>query len=166
MIKIQRPSVRLMGAALVGVMVLGSAVGAEAATHKKKAVKKPVKVTRTVTLRYSGGCSLDTPAVGFSLQGDCSTVGAAGWQIATRRGEKYASVTVTDASGRATAGAFWEGGGPNGTSNTSDFCGSLKNYVVPAGGSVILALDAVGATAACPGFATQGTVKIVFSNLP
>jgi hypothetical protein len=158
--------VRLMGAALVGVMVLGSAVGAEAATHKKKAVKKPVKVTRTVTLSYTGGCTIDTPAVGASPQGDCAGFGAAGWQLPTKTGEKFASVTVTDASGRVTSGAFWEPGGAGGTSTTTDFCGSIKNYAVPVGGSVTLALDAVGAVAACPGFATQGTVKVVFSNLP
>ena len=164
MIDFKRPSARLIGGALVGVLVLGSAVGAEAATKKK--AKKPVKVTRTVTLNYTGGCTIDTPAVGASLQGYCSSAGAAGWVIATKAGEKYASVTVSDASGRSTSGAFWEAGGPNGTSTTTDFCGSIKNYAVPAGGSVTLALDAVGAVAACPGFATQGTVKVVFSNLP
>ena len=164
MITISRPSVRLIGGALVGVMVLGSAVGAEAATHKKKAAKKPVKVTRTVSLSYISGCTVDTPGGALSDTSGCSTFGGGGWAVPTKPGEKYASVVVTDSSGRATAGAFWEGSGANGT--TTDFCGSLKNYVVPVGGSVRLALDAVGATTKCPGFATQGTVKIVFSNLP
>ena len=164
MINVQRPSARLIGGALVGVMVLGSAIGAEAATKKK--AKKPVKVTRTVTLSYQGGCSLDTPAVGASLQGDCATYGFGGWEIPTKAGEKYATVTVTDSTGRATAGAWWEAGGPNGTSTTTDFCGSMKDYSVPVGGSVKLALDAVGIRTDCPGLATQGTVKVVFSNLP
>lgn len=164
MIKMHRPSARLIGSALVGVLVLGSALGAEAATKKKP--KKPVKVTRTVTLSYTGGCTLETPAVGASLQGTCSNAGAAGWEMATKTGEKYVTVSVTDASGRATAGAFWEAGGANGTSTTTKFCGAMKDYVVPVGSTVKLALDAVGATTACPGFATQGTVKVVFSNLP
>jgi hypothetical protein len=157
-----RPSARLIGGALVGVMVLGSALGAEAATKKK--VKKPVKVTRTVTLKYAGGCSIETPAVVGSLTSSCSTVGAAGYAVATKATEKYVTVTVTDATGRAVPGAFWEGSGT--TSSTNDFCGALKNYVVPAGGSVKLALDAVGGRRACPGVATQGTIKLVFSNLP
>ena len=62
MINFHRPSARLIGAALVGVMVLGSALGAEAATKKK--AKKPVKVTRTVTLSYTGGCTIDDSICG------------------------------------------------------------------------------------------------------
>jgi hypothetical protein len=161
----KKPGVRLIGSTLVGVMIFGTALGAEAATKKK--VKKPVRHTRTVTLPYQGGCSLDTPAAGASLQGDCSTdAGAAGWVIAAQPSEKYATVTVIDATGRAVPAAFWEPNGPNGTSTTTDFCGSLKNYVVPSGGSVTLALDAIGIRTTCPGLATQGTVKVVFSNLP
>ena len=38
MLNVQRPSARLIGGALVGVMVLGSAMGAEAATKKKSAL--------------------------------------------------------------------------------------------------------------------------------
>src|SRR5256885_17110965 len=50
----KKPGVRLIGSALVGVMIFGTALGAEAATKKK--VKKPVKHTRTVTMTYTGGC--------------------------------------------------------------------------------------------------------------
>ena len=164
MFNVQRPSARLIGGALVGVMVLGSALGAEAATKKKH--KKPVKVTRTVTLKYSGGCSLDTPLVGASLQGDCAGYGAAGWALPAKATEKYVSVTVVDSSGRKTPAAFWEPNGPNGTSTTTDFCASMKDYVVPGSGTVTLALDAVGIRTSCPGLATQGTVTVVFSNLP
>ena len=164
MIDSQRPSARLIGGAVVGLMVLGSAVGAEAATHKK--AKKPVKVTRTVTLTYTGGCTVEA-GVGASPQGDCASFGAAGWVLPLKKGEKYASVSVVDASGRAAAGSFWEPDGPNGTSTTTDFCGSLKDYVVPpTDTSVTIALDAVGVRTSCPGTVTQGTVKVVFSNLP
>lgn len=157
-----RPSARLIGGALVCLMVLGSALGAEAATKKKP--RKPVKVTRTVTLSYVSGCTADTPAGAASETGNCATFGGGGWDLTTKPTEKYATVTVTDATGRNVGGAFWEGSGTN--SSTTDFCGSLKNYVVPAGGAVKLALDALGATTKCPGLATQGTVKVVFSNLP
>jgi hypothetical protein len=157
-----KPSVRLIGSALVGVMVLGSALGAEAATKKK--VKKPVKHTRTVTLSYIGGCTVDTPAGAASETSNCSLFGGGGWALTARPGEKFVSITVKDASGRNVGGAFWEGSGTN--SSTSDFCGSLKNYIAPADGAIKLALDAVGATTACPGGATQGTATLVFSNLP
>ena len=81
----------------------------------------------------------------------------------TKPGEKFVTVTVTDATGQKVPGAFWTGSGTN--SNADPFCGAVKDYQF-APGSVVIALDAVGATAQCPGFATQGTVKLVFSNLP
>ena len=157
-----KPSVRLIGSALVGVMIFGTALGAEAATKKK--AKKPVRHTRTVTLSYVSGCTVDTPAGAASETGNCATFGGGGWDITARPGEKFVSIAVKDASGRNVGGAFWEGSGTNST--TFDFCGSLKNYVAPADGAIKLALDAVGATTKCPGGATQGTATLVFSNLP
>ena len=160
----RRPSARLIGGALVVLMIFGTALGADASTKKHhKAVVK--KTTRTVKLSYTGGCTLDIVAVGASERGQCSSVGAAGWDLPLKAGEKYVSVTVTDHSGRATPGAFWETGGTGGTSKTVPFCGSTKDYTAPAG-TVTMALDAVGAIAGCPGLATQGTVTVVFSNLP
>jgi hypothetical protein len=166
MIKIQRPSARLTGAALVGVMVLGSAVGAEAATHKK--AKKPVKVTRTVTLTYTGGCTAEAwPSPGNGGGGSvvCPT-GAAGYSLTPKAGEKFVSVSVADASGRSVPGQFWEKG--SGTANDTEiqFCGAMKNYQFPVGSPVLLDLDAAGAIPSCPGFATQGSIRLVFSNLP
>src|SRR5947209_10598061 len=153
------PGVRLIGGALVGVMIFGTALGAEAAT-KKKPVKKPVKHTRTVTLSYLGGCTVDTPAVSGSLTSSCAQFGAGGWALSARPGEKFVSISVKDVTGRNVAGAFWEGGGGTTTSTTTDFCGALKNYVAPADGAIKLALDAVGARTACPSGATQGTVTL------
>lgn len=168
MINVQRPSARLIGGALVGVMVLGSAIGAEASTHKKKA-KKPVKVTRTVTLSYNGGCTAEVSAGGASTAGSpgaCSSVGAANWSLTPKVGEKFISITVTDASGRSVPGQFWEKGSGTGNDTEIPFCGAMKNYQFPIGSPVLLDLDAAGAVASCPGFATQGTIKAVFSNLP
>lgn len=166
MLNVTRPSARLVGGALIGVMVLGSAIGAEAATKKKPAKHKaPVKVTRTVKLSYTGGCTADIVAVGASERGTCSSFGAGGWNLPLKATEKYVTVTVTDASGRAVPGAFWETGGTGGTSKTVPFCGAMKDYVAPTG-TATLALDAVGVVTSCPGLATQGTVTVVFSNLP
>ena len=166
MINIQRPSARLVGGALVGVMVLGSALGAEAATKKK--AKKPVKVTRTVTLNYTGGCTTEVWVDSGDGGGGCvaSPSGAASYSLTPKAGEKFVSITVADASGRNVPGEFWEKG--SGTANDTEiqFCGAMKNYQFPVGGDILLDLDAVGAVASCPGFATQGTIKLVFSNLP
>jgi len=164
MLNVSRPSARLVGGALVATMVLGSAMGAEAATKKKKH-KAVVKTTRTVKLSYTGGCTVETPAGGASERGQCSSFGAGGWDLPLKAGEKYVTVTVTDNSGRATSGAFWETGGTAGTSKTVPFCGAMKDYAPPTG-TATLALNAVGAVADCPGAATQGTVTVVFSNLP
>jgi hypothetical protein len=166
MINANRPSARLLGGALVGVMVLGSALGAEAATKKKP--KKPVKVTRTVTLKYTGGCTVEAwPSPGNGGGGSVvCPAGAAGYTLAPKKGEKFISVKVADATGRNVPGEFWETG-PGAVDDTEiQFCGGMKNYQFPVGGSIILDLDAVGVIPACPGTATQGTITLVFSNLP
>jgi hypothetical protein len=164
MVHVTRPSACLIGGALVATMVLGSAVGAEAATKKKpKHHKRVVRTTRTVKLSYTGGCTADTPAGAASDTSGCSSFGGAGWSVPTRSGEKYVTVTIADATGQKVRGAFWTGSGANG--HADPFCGADKDYQF-AVGPVVLALDAVGATTACPGLATQGTVTLVFSNLP
>jgi len=164
MFDVNRPNARLVGGALVAVMVFGSALGAEAATKKKhKKHKAVVKTSRTVKLSYTGGCTVEDPVLTGSDTSGCSSFGAAGWSVDTKTGEKYVTVTVTDATGQKVPGAFWTGSGTN--SHTDAFCGATKNYQFGAG-PVVIALDAVGATPACPGLATQGTVTLVFSNLP
>ena len=160
----KQPSARLIGGALVGVMIFGTALGAEAATKKK-----PVKHTRTVTLAYRGGCTAEVNVGGNSGAGSpgaCSTLGAANYALTARAGEKYVSISVADASGRQVPGQFWEKGSGTGNDTEIAFCGAMKNYRFPADGSILLDLDAVGAVATCPGVATQGTIKLVFSNLP
>jgi hypothetical protein len=163
----KRPGARLIGGALVGVMIFGTALGAEAATKKKPA--KPVKHTRTVTLPYRGGCTAEISAGGVTGGGSlgaCTAIGAANYSLTAKPGEKYVSISVADATGRQVPGQFWEKGG--GTANDTEiaFCGAMKNYKFPADGSILLDLDAVGAVTSCPGTATEGTIKLVFSNLP
>src|SRR4051812_28761252 len=160
----KKPGVRLIGSALVGVMIFGAALGAEAATKKK--VKKPVKHTRTVTLTYKGGCTVESPAATGSPNA-CGTLGLAGYSLAARSGEKYVSVKVADASGRLVPGQFWEqAADPLANDTEIPFCGALKNYQFPPGTPIDLNLDAVGGVRACPGAATQGTITLVFSYLP
>src|SRR3954451_17857832 len=163
----KKPGVRLIGSALDGVMIFGTALGAEAAT-KKKVVKKPVKHTRTVTLSYTGGCTVDLDAgasEGFATPGACSVIGAANEAQTAKVGEKFVSIAVKDASGRSVPGEFIEKGSGTGNDTAIRFCGAMKNYQFPADGSVSVSLDAAGAVSACPGFATQGTITLVFSNL-
>jgi len=161
----KRPGARLIGGALVGVMIFGTALGADAATKKKP--KRVVKHTRTVTLKYTGGCTAETPAVTGSPTGACSTLGAAGYTIDARPGEKYVSIKVADATGRNVPGQFWQSGNSTVPNDTEiGFCGALKNYRFPVGQQLQLDLDALGGVQSCPGIATQGTITLVFSNLP
>lgn len=165
MLNVNRPSARLIGGSLVAVMVLGSALGAEAATKKKAKHKAVVKTTRTVTLKYSGPCGLDTPAILGGFGDTCTPYGAAGWVLQAKPTEKFVSISVKDSSGSQVPGDFWEKGGGTANDTAIPFCGAMKDYTVPSGGSIQLDLP-VNVAAKCPGFPTQGTVTLVFSNLP
>lgn len=150
---------RLIGGALVATMVIGSAVGAEAATKKKV-----VRHTRTVTLTYNGGCTIETPAVTGNDSDVCHAFGGGDWEQTAKAGEKYVSIKVTDASGRNVPGQFWV----KGTTlhdTPIPFCGALKDFQFPSA-AIQVDLDALGGTSKCPGVATSGTVTLVFSNLP
>jgi len=163
----KKPGVRLIGSALVGVMIFGTALGAEAATKKK--VKKPVKHTRTVTMTYTGGCVAEVwpiPGNGGGGESPVCPAGAAHAAMKAKPGEKYVSVSVKDSSGRNVPGEFWEQGSGAADDTEIQFCGAMKNYQFPADGSITFDLDAAGIIPACPGTATQGTVTLVFSNLP
>src|SRR4051812_50071794 len=106
----KRPGARLIGGALVGVMIFGTALGAEAATKK---VKKPVKHTRTVTLKYTGGCTVDLDAggnKGFATPGARTLVGAAHEGQTAKPGGKEGSIAGKEASGRTLPGGVIEKG--------------------------------------------------------
>lgn len=166
MMTVRRPARRAVTGLVVAALVGGSAIGAEAATKKKPA--KPKKVTRTVVLKYTGGCTIDLSAGGQSAAaapGACTTVGAGDWAQSALPKEKYLSITVADASGRAVPGQVWIKGTAVGQDTAVPFCGSMKNYLMAAS-DFTLDVDAVGAVASCPGTATTGTVTLVYSNLP
>jgi len=154
---------RVIGALVVASLVLASAVGAEAAT-KKKVVKR---TTRTVTLTYTGGCTIEAWDGGSgvaSRPGACSSAGAADWTLAAKKGERYLTIKAVDASGLSVPGDIWVQG--SGLLSTEyQFCGATKDFKLPAP-SFDLALDSVGAVRSCPGLATSGKITVVFSNLP
>ena len=156
--------------ALSTVALISTAAVSFALSATADAAKKPVKKTRTVTLKYTGGCTIDlgTPLVNAAASpAACTSAGAASFpDVAAYKGEKYVTVTVADASGRPVPGELWFKGSSVGNDTQVAFCGSLKNYKLDLGGDFTMDLDAVGAVVSCPGTATQGTVKIVYSNLP
>jgi hypothetical protein len=163
MMQRHRPGARLIGSAVIATLVLGSAVGAEAATKKKV-----VKHTRTVTLNYRGGCTVEanTPVVtGAASPGACTAFGGASYTLAARRGEKYLTVKVKDATGRPVPGQFWVKSSKVANDTEIAFCGALKNFQFPTP-NILLDLDAIGGVTSCPGLATSGTITLVFSNLP
>lgn len=151
--------------ALVSTAALSLALSATADAAKKPPAK-PKKVTRTVTLKYQGGCTV--AAMGAAAApGACTTIGAASFpDVAAFKGEKYVTVTVADASGKAVPGELWYKGTTTGGDTRIPFCGSTKNFKLDNGGDFTMDLDAVNVDTACPGAATQGTVTIVYSNLP
>src|SRR4051812_48513728 len=82
-------------AALVAAVPAASASG-------KPVAKKPAP-PRVITITYSQACSVSlAPTNGNGSFGNCPE----DQQFQTRKGEKYASITVTDGSGRPAAVAF------------------------------------------------------------
>jgi hypothetical protein len=161
----RRPSRRLVTGLVVAALVGGSAVGAEAATKKKPVVKR---ITRTVVLKYTGGCTVELNAGGTSAAGApgaCTNVGAANFAQSARSKEKYLTVKVADSTGRAVPGQVWIKGSGVAKDTEVAFCGAMKSYRMAAP-DFTLDLDAIGAVANCPGTATSGTITLVYSNLP
>jgi hypothetical protein len=158
MLKFTRPSHRVLGGAVVATLVLGSAVGAEAAA------KKPVKHTRTVKVAYTGGCGIVVNVAGSGASaapGNCVLGGT--YDVTPNKGEKYVTLTVSDATGRPVGGEIWTVS--NGTSSQNQpFCGGVKDFILTGGVTVDLNTPALDST--CPGGATQGTLTIAYSNLP
>jgi hypothetical protein len=157
MLSFRRPSHRAVGALVIGTLVLGSAVGAEAATKKPKVVKH----TRVVTYQYNGGCGRDLAVV----VGDTSPCGVGTtWTLARQKGEKYLTIAVTDQTGRPVGGEIWLTGG---TGNATDqaFCGSIKDFQIFQD-SYNLDVNSPSLSTTCAGAATVGSVKITYSNLP
>src|SRR4051794_2924644 len=82
MFTFDRVSTRLIGAAAIAALVVGTGVGADAATKKKK--HKPI--IRVSKIAYQGGCGIDL-AVAAATPGTCVLGGS--YVLALKPGEKY-----------------------------------------------------------------------------
>jgi hypothetical protein len=123
--------------------------GKPAPTPKAAAKPKPApppppkKVTRTVVLTYQG------PSARLP-DGSCP---AGCFTLTRRSSERYVKLTVRDASGKPVAV-----GGPFGVK-----CDPRKSLTLPTARSMQLYLPV---EPSCSGVPTQGTITVVFSNLP
>jgi hypothetical protein len=158
MFKLDRVPVRLIGGVAVAAMVVGTGMGADAATKKKKKV-----IIRTVTFDYQGGCGITAKASGTgpsATPGQC--VLGASYDLALKPGEKYISVAVADSNSPSVPAILWLSTGLNAASQ--DFCTSIKNF--PAAGTQP-SLDLFdGVDSDCPGLATTGKITVTFSSAP
>ncbi|HET7312659.1 MAG TPA: hypothetical protein VFJ17_15185 [Mycobacteriales bacterium] len=155
MFKIDRVSTRLIGGVAIGTMIVGSAMGAEAATKKKK----PKPIIRTEKIPYQGGCGIDL-AVAQATPGSC--VLGASYDLSLKKGEKYISISVADDVSPDVPGILWLGTGLNAPNQA--FCSTIKNF--PAAGTAP-SLDLFdGPDASCAGSAFTGTVTVTFSSNP
>jgi hypothetical protein len=133
---------------------VGTGVGAEAATKKKK----PKSIIRVVKMTYQGGCGV---SAGVLLTPSTCVVGDT-YALALKPGEKFISVSVADDNMPDVPSILWLGTGVN--APNQQFCSSIKNF--PAAGTQP-SLDLFdGADPTCPGSATTGTVTVTFSSSP
>jgi hypothetical protein len=155
MFKLDRAPARLIGAAAIATLVVGTGVGAEAATKKRK----PHPIIRTVKIPYQGGCGIDL-AVAQATPGSC-VVGDS-YSLALKPGEKYISIRVADDVSPDVPAIMWLGTGLNAPNQA--FCTTIKNF--PATGTQP-SLDLFdGPDATCAGSAFQGTITVTFSSNP
>jgi hypothetical protein len=161
MFQLDRVSTRVIGAVAIATMVGGTAVGADAATKKKKHKQKAI--IRTVKIDYQGGCGVTAKASGngpSATPGQC--VAGETYNLALKPGEKYLSVDVADDNMPGVPAILWLSTGLN--AKNQAFCTSVKNF--PAVGTQP-SLDLFdGVDTDCPGSATQGTITITFSSNP
>lgn len=152
-------NIRVVGGAAVAALVLGSGIGAQAATHHK-AVKK----VRTTTVTYQGGCGF---AVGVSGNGVSGAPGSCAvgenYTVTRRATEKYLTIKITDQTGRPVSANLWLSAG-TGNAVNEPFCGTLKDYRM-AQATYTLDLNAA-ADSSCPGVPTTGKFTVAYSNLP
>ena len=136
-------------AAVAGLVLVGPAGAANKAPR-----------TRIVTITYNQPCSINpAPTGGNGSLAACPP----DQQFSTMKGEKHASITVTDASGRPAAVAFNVA-----TEGVSDqlptlICGSAK-VSVSGGGDYVANPSVDVGEPACPTPPTSGTIKITLSR--
>lgn len=147
-----------VGTAFVAVLVLGTGVGAHAATAKTK------PKVRRVTISYTGGCGtvLNADGNGLTAASGVCPVGA-DYKLVKKSKEKYLSIVVKDRAGVAVSGTLWLSPG-TGNATSQPFCGAMKNYPM-AQSKYTMDIDA-GVDSSCPGEPTAGTIVISYSTAP
>jgi len=159
--KLDRVPARLIGGAAIAALVVGTGVGAEAATKKKK--HKAKSIVRVVKMSYQGGCGVTARASGngpSATPGQCALGDS--YDLALKPGEKYLSVSVADDNMPGVPAVLWLSTGLN--AKNQAFCTAIKNF--PALGTQP-SLDLFdGVDTDCPGSATQGTITVTFSSKP
>lgn len=125
--------------------------------------KKKKKVERTATADY----------VGFSgfrgaVEGTCDQPPVGCVRIPIEPGEKFVSVEITDAAGEPVWASVYIYGYSEGAAH-EHVCGKSDRAFAMSGATelvVVLTQTTGGATEACAGPSTTGTVTATFSNLP
>lgn len=156
-----------MKRSVIVVLVLGLIAGgmlAAPAEAKKRKKKRVVKVERVAQGNYIA------PA---TIVGNCTQADGIGCMtIAAGSNERYLTAKVTDQHGQPVAisiEADLDGDMQTETSYGA-FCGETTEPItIEPGVSLVFWVgrpDIVATTACAPGFASQGTLDVTFSNLP
>jgi hypothetical protein len=132
------------------------------AAHASSA-KKPKKHVRTVSVAYTGPCSVDgwTPVATGPEASFCPNAPVA---LTVQPTEHYFSAAIKDATGQAVPIALVTTGVNTSGGINQVFCGSVKDFPIAAGTYNVMPAIAVG-DASCPVPATQGTITVHLSNL-
>lgn len=150
---------------MIGLLVGAVALPADAGKKKKKA---PQRVERVAETQYAA------PAIGSSTAGGvCPNATGSCGRSATGPDDRFVKVEITDAAPGATVPfTLGQDTDPN-TLGTEviygDYCGTTGDAPIAldvAGAEVLVFVWAFGDIVCPGGFATTGTVKMTFSNLP
>lgn len=142
---------------LVG--LVGSLPSASAAKKKKK------KIERTAEAEYIGFSGLRSAA-----EGSCDAEGIGCVIFPVEPGEKFVSLEITDNSGQPVWASVYVYGYNSPSDAHEHVCGASESPFALAKGLtelvVIISQTTGGATNACSGATTAGTVIGTFSNIP
>lgn len=146
---------KLLVAALVSGLVVGSVASAEAG--KKKA---PKKVTRVAEATYAAPARFYFAPTGDNIGGAAFATGA---------NENYVSITIEDDLGQDVSAAVGQDPEGDNTVSTTAFCTSTEEPLPITPGLEVTVFVYVGPCtnpSPAPAFATQGKIIATFSNIP
>lgn len=144
------------------VVYLSIAAAVAAALPAVAAPGKPApKAPRVVTITYSQPCAVSpAPTGGNGSVSSCPADQA----FTVLKGEKFASVQVTDASGRPAAVAFNVQSSGVSSDLPTLICGSASHLEVSAGSSYVVNPTFNVGDTSCPTPPTSGTIKVVLTQ--